>query len=158
MQKGPAERGHVKKRQKSSKSVKNIFDTFRHFSRRAKNVKNRQKVSKSFSTIFARHLFSGPFCNPLRKIGMTGFVRDGFGCNTSSQMSKQRFSRALRHTLVLFKAQFREPLLEFTIFDLLSRLNCLCFWKYHPNTNHLQTSLIFSGRKFRIILQRQMQI
>ena len=38
-QKGPAERGHVKKRQKSSKSVKNIFDTFRHFSRRAKNVK-----------------------------------------------------------------------------------------------------------------------
>ena len=32
-QKGPAERGHVKKRQKSSKSVKNIFDTFQHFSR-----------------------------------------------------------------------------------------------------------------------------
>ena len=51
-QKGPAERGHVKKRQKSSKSVKNIFDTFRQFSRRAKNVKNRQKVSKYFSTFF----------------------------------------------------------------------------------------------------------
>ena len=51
-QKGPAERGHVKKRQKSSKSVKNIFDTFRHFSRRAKNVKNRQKVSNMFSTLF----------------------------------------------------------------------------------------------------------
>ena len=49
LQKGPAERGHVKKRQKSSKSVK---DTFRHFSRRAKNVKNRQKASKSFSTLF----------------------------------------------------------------------------------------------------------
>ena len=47
-QKGPAERSHVKKRQKSSKSIKNIFDTFRHFSRRAKNVKNRQKVSKHF--------------------------------------------------------------------------------------------------------------
>ena len=46
-QKGP-ERGHVKKRQKSSKSGKNIFDTFRHFSRRAKIVKNRQKVSKIF--------------------------------------------------------------------------------------------------------------
>ena len=46
------ERGHVKKRQKSSKSVKSIFDTFRHFSRRAKNVKNRQKVSKIFSTLF----------------------------------------------------------------------------------------------------------
>ena len=72
-QKGPAERGHVKKRQKSSKSVKNIFDTFRHFSRRAKNVKNRQKVSKilcqksfrNFSTIFARHPFSGPFWEAL---------------------------------------------------------------------------------------------
>ena len=51
-QKGPSERGHVKKRQKSSKSDKNIFETFRHFSRRAKNVKNRQKVSKYFSTLF----------------------------------------------------------------------------------------------------------
>ena len=52
LQKGPAERGHVKKRQKSSKSVKKFFDTFRQFSRRAKNVKNRQKASKSFSTLF----------------------------------------------------------------------------------------------------------
>ena len=61
LQKGPAERGHVKKRQKSSKSVKKFFGTFRQFSCRAKNVKNRQKVSKSFSTIFARLHFSGPF-------------------------------------------------------------------------------------------------
>ena len=68
LQKGPAERGHVKKRQKSSKSVKKFFDTFRQFSRRAKNVKNRQKVSKGFSTIFAQHLFSGPFCNPLNLV------------------------------------------------------------------------------------------
>ena len=45
-----------------------FFDTFRQFSRRAKNVKNRQKVSKSFSTfstIFARHHFSGPFWGAL---------------------------------------------------------------------------------------------
>ena len=40
--KGSAERGHVKKRQKSSRSVKRFFDTFRQFSRRSKNVKNRQ--------------------------------------------------------------------------------------------------------------------
>ena len=68
LQKGPAERGHVKKRQKSSKSVKKFFDTFRQFSRRAKNVKKSsksQKYFRHFSTIFARHLFSGPFCNPL---------------------------------------------------------------------------------------------
>ena len=46
-QKGPAERGDVKKRQNSSKSVKNVFDTFRHLSRRAKSVKSRQNLSAS---------------------------------------------------------------------------------------------------------------
>ena len=64
LQKGPAERGHVKKRQKSSKSVKKFFDTFRQFSRRAKNVKNRQKVSKSFSTLFD-NFRAAPFFRPL---------------------------------------------------------------------------------------------
>ena len=48
LQKGPAERGHVKNRQKSSKNVKKFFDTF-------------------FSTIFARHQFSGPFWGALKK-------------------------------------------------------------------------------------------
>ena len=64
LQKGPAERGHVKKRQKSSKSVEKVFDTFRQFSRRAKNVKNRQKVSKSFSTLFD-NFRAAPFFRPL---------------------------------------------------------------------------------------------
>ena len=64
LQKGPAERGHVKKRQKSSKSVKNIFHTFRHFSRRAKKVKNRQKVSKYFSTLFD-NFHAAPVFRPL---------------------------------------------------------------------------------------------
>ena len=64
LQKGPVERGHVKKRQKSSKRVKKFFDTFRHFSRRAKNVKNRQKVSKSFSTLFDTFR-AAPFSGPL---------------------------------------------------------------------------------------------
>ena len=63
LQKGPAERGHVKKRQKSSKSVKKFFDTFRHFSRRAKSVKNRQKVSKHFSTLFDKFR-AAPFFRP----------------------------------------------------------------------------------------------
>ena len=49
---GQRKGGHVKKRQKSSKSVKNIFGTFQHFSRRAKNVKILQKVPKIFSTLF----------------------------------------------------------------------------------------------------------
>ena len=56
LQKGPAERGHVKKRQKVSKS---LFDNFRAGQ---KNVKNRQKY---FSTLFARHRFSGPFWGAL---------------------------------------------------------------------------------------------
>ena len=63
-QKGPAEMGHVKQRQKSSKSDKYIFDTFRLLLRWARKIKNWQKVSKRFSTfltIFARHQFSGPF-------------------------------------------------------------------------------------------------
>ena len=64
LQKGPAERGHVKKRQKSSKSVKKFFDTFRQFLRRAKNVKNRQKVLKSFSTLFD-NFRAAPFFRPL---------------------------------------------------------------------------------------------
>ena len=81
LQKGPAERGHIKKRQKSSKSfstlfdnfcagqksskiVKKFFDTFRQFSRRAKNVKNRQKVSKIFSTLFD-NFRAAPFFRPL---------------------------------------------------------------------------------------------
>ena len=45
-QKAPAERGHVTKRQKVSKI---IFDTFRHFSCRAKKIRNCQKY---FSTLF----------------------------------------------------------------------------------------------------------
>ena len=51
-------------RQKTSKSVKKFFDTFRQFSRRAKNVKNRQKVSKSFSTLFD-NFRAAPFFRPL---------------------------------------------------------------------------------------------
>ena len=59
LQKGPAERGHVKK-----KIVKKFFVTFRQFSRRAKNVKNRQKASKSFSTPFD-NFRAAPFFRPL---------------------------------------------------------------------------------------------
>ena len=49
----------------ASKSVKYIFDTSRHFSRRAKNVKKRKKCQeylRHFSTIFQ---FSGPSCGGL---------------------------------------------------------------------------------------------
>ena len=72
LQKGPAERGHVKKCQKSSKSVKKFFDTFQQFSRRAKNVKNRQKVSKSFSTLFD-NFRAAPFFRPL--LGGSDFIK-----------------------------------------------------------------------------------
>ena len=63
-QKGPAERGHVKKRQKSSKSVKNILVASRHFSRRAKNVKKLSKSVKIFSTFFDNSR-AAPVCRPL---------------------------------------------------------------------------------------------
>ena len=64
LQKGPAEKGHVKKRQKSPKSVKKFLTLFRQFSRRAKNVKNPQKASKSFSTHF-NNFRAAPFFRPL---------------------------------------------------------------------------------------------
>ena len=50
-------------RQKTSKSVKKCQKVFRHFSRRAKKVKNRQKVSKSFSTLFDKFR-AAPFFRP----------------------------------------------------------------------------------------------
>ena len=55
--KGPAERGHVKKRQK----------VFRHFSTifaQGKKRQNRRKVSKSFSTLFD-NFRAAPFFRPL---------------------------------------------------------------------------------------------
>ena len=62
LQKGPAERGNVKKRQKSPKSVKKFFD---NFSRRAKNVKNRQKASKSVKKFFD-NFCAAPFFRKIR--------------------------------------------------------------------------------------------
>ena len=55
-------------RQKASKIDKKCKDKFRHFSTfvvQGKSVRKSSKVSRHFSTIFARHQFSGPFCGPL---------------------------------------------------------------------------------------------
>ena len=56
---------NIKNRQKVSKSFSTLFDNFRAGQKTSKIVKKCQKVFRHFSTIFARHLFSGPFCNPL---------------------------------------------------------------------------------------------
>ena len=58
---------NVKNRQKVSKSFSTLFDNFRAGQKTSKIIKKCQKVFRHFSTIFARHLFSGPFCNPLKK-------------------------------------------------------------------------------------------
>ena len=66
--KGAGGKGPRQKSQKSSKRVKSfstLFDNFRVGKKSSKIVKKCQKVFRHFSTIFARHLFSGPFCNPL---------------------------------------------------------------------------------------------
>ena len=68
LQKGPAERGHVKKRQKSSKSFSTLFDNSRAGQKTSKIVKKRRKVFRHFSTIFARRHFSGPFWGALREV------------------------------------------------------------------------------------------
>ena len=49
-----------------SKSFSTLFDNFRAGQKTSKIVKKCQKVFRHFSTIFARHLFSGLFCNPLK--------------------------------------------------------------------------------------------
>ena len=59
---------NVKNRQKVSKSFSTLFDNFRAGQKTSKIVKKCQKHFRHFSTIFARPLFSGPFCNPLRKV------------------------------------------------------------------------------------------
>ena len=65
-QKGPAERGHLKKRPNSSKSVKTNFDMFRQFCAQGKN---REKLPKSLKNNFRHfsttHPFSGPFWESL---------------------------------------------------------------------------------------------
>ena len=69
--KGQRKRATSKKRQKSSKSVKNIstvFDNFRAGQKTSKIVKKCQKYFRHFSTIFARHQFSGPFWGALKKV------------------------------------------------------------------------------------------
>ena len=64
LQKGPAERGHVKKRQKSSKSVKKFFDTFDNFragQKTSKIVKKCQKVFDTFRQFSRGTIFPAPF-------------------------------------------------------------------------------------------------
>ena len=52
---------NVKNRQKVSKSFSTLFDNFRAGQKTSKIVKKCQKYFRHFSTIFARHQFSGPF-------------------------------------------------------------------------------------------------
>ena len=52
-------------RQKVSKSFSTLFDTFRAGHKTSKIVKKCKKVFRHFSTIFARHHFSGPFWGAL---------------------------------------------------------------------------------------------
>ena len=51
---------NVKNRQKVSKSFSTLFDNFRAGQKTSKIVKKCQKVFRHFSTIFARHLFIRP--------------------------------------------------------------------------------------------------
>ena len=56
---------NVKNRQKVSKSFSTLFDNFRAGQKTSKIVKKCQTYFRHFSTIFARHQFSGPFWGAL---------------------------------------------------------------------------------------------
>ena len=55
----------VENRQKVSKIFSTLFDIFRAGQKTSKIVKKCQNIFRHFSTIFARHRFSGPFCGAL---------------------------------------------------------------------------------------------
>ena len=78
---------NVKNRQKVSKSFSTLFDNCRAGQKTSKIVKKCQKVFRHFSTLFARHLFSGPFCNPL----ITSWVQ----CRVALRMSQTSKSCSL---------------------------------------------------------------
>ena len=64
LQKGPAERGHVKKRQKSSKSAKNfstLFDNFRTGQKRQKSSKSVKKLFDTFRQFSRGTILPAPF-------------------------------------------------------------------------------------------------
>ena len=63
--KGPAERGHVKKRQKSSKSVKKFFDNFRAAQKNSKSSKNVKKLFDTFRQFSRGTIFPAPFWGAL---------------------------------------------------------------------------------------------
>ena len=68
--KGAGGKGPRQKSQKSSKSVKmfsTLFDNFRSGQKTSKIVEKRQKFFDTFSTIFVRNLFSGPFWGALKR-------------------------------------------------------------------------------------------
>ena len=73
-QKGPAERGHVKK---TSKIVKKCQKYFRHFSTFFAQGKKTSKSSKSVK--FARHQFSGPFWGALSSRSAVPCACEGLG-------------------------------------------------------------------------------
>ena len=61
LQKGLVERGHVKKRQKSSKSVKKFFDNFRAGQKRQKSSKSVKKFFDTFRQFSRGTIFPAPF-------------------------------------------------------------------------------------------------
>ena len=85
---------NVKNRQKVSKIFSTLFDNFRAGKKNSKIAKKCQKCFRHFSTIFARHLFSGPFCNPLNlseKNKGGGGETQGRGKHTINPLPKHGF-------------------------------------------------------------------
>ena len=78
LQKGPAERGHVKNRQKVSKSFSTLFDIFRAGQKTSKIVKKNKMFFDTFRQ-FSRGTFFRPLlggsdgpsnkCQPCRRVG-----------------------------------------------------------------------------------------
>ena len=86
---------NVKNRQKVSKSFSTLFDNFRAGQKTSKIVKKRQKVFRHFSTIFARHRFTGPFWGALMLQNSASLAQNSASFSFETVLSNEYYARFL---------------------------------------------------------------
>ena len=99
---------NVNDRQKVSKLFSTLFDIFRAGQKKSKIVKKCQKYFRHFSTIFARHQFSGPFWGaPIKHLlydfwwGVLGLLPVVFRIEKARNTTpKKSYSKCLRRTKI----------------------------------------------------------
>ena len=100
---------NVKNRQKVSKSVSTLFGNFRAGQKTSKIVKKCQNIFRHFSTIFARHQFSGPFWGALKKGPDSLFREVGVFKDQQGRSTPTPWARGLRDQIQKRALQTENP-------------------------------------------------